>query len=154
MCSPVSHSPLYYPRCLYYHKLLICLLRLSFRHFCSFRLKPHWRISVASWNSIKWFRTGRNPCIKLANNYWLIRYCCSCRCESLLWFFFCSFFTVGLITLPRRCVFVCILELPNSDVCQFTSCLDWNFESFCQSATKFHSSHFKWHKLLIYPMFV
>ena len=67
--------------------LLICLLRLSFRQICSFRLKPRWRISVASWNSIKWCQTGQSPCIKLANNYWLIRYCNSCRCESLLCFF-------------------------------------------------------------------
>jgi len=25
---------------------------------------------------------------------------------------------------------------------------------FLSFATKFHSSHFKWHKLLIYPMFI
>ena len=134
MCSPVSHSPLYYPRCLYYHKLLICLLRLSFRHFCSFRLKPHWRISVASWNSIKWFRTGRNPCIKLANNYWLIRYCCSCRCESLLWFFFLFFFDCGFNYITKEmcvCLYFRVTQFRCLSVYFMSWLKFWKFLSVC-----------------------
>jgi hypothetical protein len=121
----VSSSALYFVwSWVLYHKRLMIqptfLARLSFREIYSFRLKPHWRTSLALWNSIKLFPTGQTPCIKLANSYWLIRYSYSNKFDAVLHYL--PIFSVILIIHQWRytCRFVCIWEVYNSIACLIT----------------------------------
>lgn len=128
MCSPVSHSPLYYLRFLYYLKLLNgeptdLLVEAIFQTFLFFQIEASLKDLSCLMEQYQ-VVSNRTKSLHQVSEQLLadqvLLYCYSCR--HLYWF--CSLLTVGLITLPRRCAFVCILELSNSDVCQFTSNLD------------------------------
>jgi len=138
MCGPVSHSPLYYLRCLYYHKLLNgeltdLLVEAIFQTFLLFQIEASLKDLSCLMEQYQ-VVSNRTKSLHQVSEQLLAD-------QVLLflkvWVFIVVFLggsrlTVGLITLPRRCVFVCIWELPDSDVCQFTSYLDWSFESFSQ----------------------